>query len=232
MFWKRGRHCLCCHEWFRGRRWICDPCLGDLPWAQPGCVQCGLSTPTPGICGQCLQQEPAYDRTIALFDYQTPINHYINAFKFKTELVYARFFAEQLGQKLRAEYVDRPWPQVLLPMPLHDQRLKSRGYNQALVLGRYLSKQIPVTVNKAWCRRVKLTQPQSQLNASQRRRNLHHAFQLKSQKSIPHVAILDDVMTTGHTVNELAKLLKNSGFVQQVDVWCLARPQVGHGRLR
>ncbi len=116
------------------------------------------------------------------------------------------------------------YPQLILPVPLHRNRLRERGYNQALELGRPIAQRLAIPLSSRLVRRVRPTLPQSDMGSpAARRRNLTGAFQaVEPHAVVQHVAILDDVMTTGATVMELARLLRREG-VRRVDVWCCAR---------
>ncbi len=107
-------------------------------------------------------------------------------------------------------------------MPLHWRRRLSRGYNQSMEIARTLSKQLNIPINPHYCRRVRHTQTQSQLPFKQRAANVRGVFHIKKPKTYRNIAIIDDVVTTGSTVNTLAKKLKKTG-VEHVAVWTLAR---------
>jgi ComF family protein len=117
--------------------------------------------------------------------------------------------------------MDEP-PQLLIPVPLHPGRLRERGYNQALELARPLSRRLAIPLDYLSCRRTRPTQAQSELPMKERRKNVRGAFQVKGEIPARHVALIDDVVTTGSTVTELTRLLKRHG-VRRVQVWTLAR---------
>jgi ComF family protein len=113
-------------------------------------------------------------------------------------------------------------PQLLIPVPLHRKRLQERGFNQAVELARPLSRQLDIPLDFSSCRRVRDTRSQSELHVRERQRNVRGAFKLSGKIEADHVALLDDVVTTGSTVTALAKVLRRTG-VGRVDVWALAR---------
>ena len=113
-------------------------------------------------------------------------------------------------------------PTQLIPVPLHHTRLRERGFNQATELARRIGRELGIEIGLRCARRHRATQPQSLLSPTARRLNLRHAFSVQDTALAQHVAIVDDVMTTGHTGNELAKVLKQAG-VQRVEVWVIAR---------
>ncbi len=205
------------------RQDLCHGCRADLPWRHIGCSQCAAPLPVAAEgqrCARCQQISPHFDRVIAPFHYIPPLDYLILRLKFQRDLAQARLLGELLAVYLRAQGGD--WPDVVLPVPLHRKRLAERGFNQSLELGRILQRELPVRLDYRLARRVKHTETQSLLPANRRARNLRNAFVLVEHSPPPHVAILDDVMTTGATVNELARVLKQAG-VRRVDVWVVAR---------
>ena len=190
------------------------------------CPQCGLSLPSFSevACGTCQQQAPSYDRVISAFSYQPPIRQMIQAFKFQRKLEYTRFFADQLQQAIQQHYAqyDASLPQLILPVPLHQKRLQQRGYNQAFEISQQLSRLLHIPLEALALTRCKATDEQSGLSAKQRRHNLTGAFTLRTALNAKHIAVVDDVMTTGTTAASIAKTLKQAG-IEQVDIWVVAR---------
>lgn len=211
--------CFLCGD-FSQHDALCKSCCADLPWLSQCCQRCALPLPVDGVCGSCLSQPPPQDKTFALFRYESPINHCIAAFKFQQQLVFIRQFAALLAS--RQQQRQESLPQLLIPIPLHPSRLKQRGYNQSAQLADALSKRLSIPVNKTSLIRQRNTQPQSGLRGSQRRHNLKQAFALPKPLPYNHVALIDDVYTTGHTVAEASRCLQQSG-VKQVEVWTIAR---------
>lgn len=202
------------------RQSLCPACIQDLPRFARSCHRCGLPSQSEVLpCGHCQQQPPAYDRVVAAFAYTTPVAELISQLKFRRRLQLARVFGELLGKRLAAEPA---LPQAILPVPLHPNRLRSRGYNQALEIARHLSRNLAIPVLQHALMRTRDTAPQSAQSAGQRRRNVRGAFALKTAVPYPHIAIVDDVMTSGHTVSEIARLLRTAG-VEKIEVWCVAR---------
>ena len=128
--------------------------------------------------------------------------------------ILARLFTDSLNERAR--------PELLIPMPLHKKRLRRRGFNQSLELARLISKETGIPVNAHACQRTRHTQPQSTLPAKEKKNNVKNAFAVNQLIETRHVTIVDDVMTSGHTANELARVLKLAG-VEQVDIWVMAR---------
>ncbi len=209
---------LCDAPAFEG---LCEGCRQELPHNHHACRQCGLPL-TPGqetVCGHCLRQPPALDHSLIPFLYSPPIDRLIGGFKFSAKLPQGRLLSRLLGDYLEQH---AEMPDLLLPVPLHPARLRQRGYNQALELAKPLSRRFHIPIDHRSCRRVRPTRPQSTLKKRQRRRNIRGAFQIIRPIAAKHVALVDDVVTTGGTVNELARQLKLAG-IARVDVWAVAR---------
>ncbi len=209
---------------------LCIACRLELPWVINGCQHC--ANPLPSIsplCGKCLQKPPPYDLILALFYYRPPIDHLLGSLKFANQLAYAQFLGQLLAEKVHAHYATHPKPELIIPMPLHVKRLQQRGFNQAVELSRPLAKMLAIPLSLHHCVRVIATQPQSSIPASARQQNMVEAFTVVSAITAKHVAIVDDVVTTGSTVIELVKTLRKSG-VTRVDVWCCARTVLGELR--
>jgi ComF family protein len=211
--------CILCGAAGEEDRDLCSECLADLPWLGACCQLCAQPLYQEGICGTCLQRPPLFDRCISPLLYQGPVPALITGLKFHGRLANARLLAWLMLQRLRQE---EDAPELILPVPLHPQRLRERGYNQAVEIARPLAQQLGMALSLNDCIRQRATSPQTALPEPQRRSNLRHAFALKRPLGLSHLALLDDVLTTGSTANELARLLKQSG-VARVDVWVVAR---------
>jgi len=172
------------------------------------------------LCGACLQQMPPYTTVYRFADYAPPFDRIIQQLKFNQKLHYARLLGSLMARDIRARELDLP--DVLMPVPLHSQRLKQRGFNQAVEVARTLAKSLDLPLDIHSCIRSRPTAEQSGLFAKQRKVNIKGAFQVQRAIKGKHIAILDDVMTTGSTVNELTKVLKING-AKRVDVWVCAR---------
>jgi ComF family protein len=203
---------------------LCQSCLNDLPWLESGCCRCARPLPT-GInsllCGECLKRSPGFDATTALLHYRAPADYLIQRLKFSGELAIAPLLADLLAEKIAARTT--PLPKCLIPVPLHRARLQERGFNQATELARRLGRRLALPVDHRLCQRDRWTEPQSLTPLRQRRRNLHGAFSMSGKLPVDaHVAIIDDVLTTGHTAEELARVLQRAG-AGYVEVWVIAR---------
>ena len=203
---------------------LCPECRAELPRNHNPCRRCALplptDTPAGALCGECQKTPPPFERCLAPFTYRSPLPELINGLKFRGRLAYSRLLAELLLPAV-AEVAQEP-PERIIPVPLHPTRLRERGYNQALELARPLSRHLGIPLELRYCRRIRSTQPQSGLEQKQRRRNIRGAFEISPEIQARHVALVDDVVTTGSTVAEIARQLKRRG-VERVEVWALAR---------
>lgn len=199
---------------------ICDACYSDLPFSKLACPCCGLSTPDANTCGHCLKSAPTFDNTRAVFNYGYPVDALLQQYKYAHNLALTR----TLGVLLSVAVEDKDRPDLLIPMPLHAQRLRERGFNQALEIARIVSKTLQLPMNASVGERVIFSPPQASLPLKQRVRNVRNAFACKQNLDGMRVAIVDDVMTTGATLNALAKALKKAGAAN-VECWVIARTQ-------
>ncbi len=207
---------------------LCAQCLADIPVLEKSCFQCAtplsLAEMHGNICGQCLTASPFFERTIAASlyqaQYQTPLRALLRDFKYHRRLAAARPLAYILAQCLRRQEITKP--DCIVPVPLSHERLRERGYNQAHEIARILGRDIACPVYGNCIQKRAGYLPQTGLNQASRRRNAKGAYVLRRACQVRRVAIVDDVMTTGATANEIARVLKSSG-VQHVQVWVVAR---------
>lgn len=212
--------CLICDERGANELDLCASCHDRLPFNRACCARCALPLAVAAeACGACLRRPPAQDLTRAAFVYRAPLNRLLPRAKFHGDLPSTRL----LGRLMARELADAARPQVLVPVPLHRDRLRRRGYDQALELARPLARALALPLRDDLLRRVRATAPQSRLASPQRRRNLRGAFAVSTSGALPmHIALVDDVMTTGATVEAAATALRRAG-VARVDVWVCAR---------
>jgi ComF family protein len=199
---------------------LCRACARELPRNVHCCTRCALPLPAAtALCGTCQRRLPPWDAAWAPFRYGWPLDRLEARFKFGRELAAGRALAA-LWQRVPPP-AERP--ALILPVPLHRARLRQRGYNQALELARPLGRALAIPVRHDLLLRARATAAQTELDAIGRRRNVRGAFALRDGAALPaHVALLDDVMTTGATLAECARVLGRAG-VARVDVWALAR---------
>ena len=215
-------HCLLCGDaGVRGRD-LCAACFGELPWNRRPCPRCAAPLPPDAedrLCGNCLKSLPAWDEARSPLTYAYPVDRLVQRFKFDGDLPVGRLLAELLADYLAA---GSERPDCIVPVPLHPARLKERGFNQAVELARPIGRRLKIPVRLDLCERVRATDVQSKLDAVERKKNLRGAFAVKGSVDGKHIAILDDVVTTGTTVEALTQALKDAG-AKKVRVWCVAR---------
>lgn len=196
---------------------LCAGCHAELPWIGCACLRCGEALPTNTVCGRCLRQPPAFDSVLAPLYFKDPISRMIHAFKFQGDLTTGRLLAGLL-----ANAINNAKPDILLPVPLHPRRLRQRGFNQSLEIARHLGRVHQIPVMPKLLRRIRNTPPQHTQTAAHRRMNIRGAFRVTEELAGAHIAVVDDVLTTGHTAAEIAQVLKRTG-AKQVDIWVVAR---------
>jgi ComF family protein len=218
--WLLPRRCLLCGL-PAGVSHLCVACENELPRVAIACPQCAASIVTPGLCAACLQHPPPYAAALAPLVYAGAVRYLLTQFKYQQRLSCGAPLAQVLLQAVRAR--DELLPEALIPVPIHAQRLAERGFNQSLELARPLGRALGVAVLHDALRRVRATVPQNQLAGDERVANVRGVFALHTGVKLPkHVAIVDDVLTTGATVRELAKVLRKHGC-ERMEVWCAAR---------
>lgn len=223
--------CILCREKTRREIDLCLDCEKNLPWlGNQVCIHCALPLyiGTNTICGSCLKKPLPFYKTCILFSYTGPIRKLIAGIKFQQCLLYTNILGNLLAEKLVLFYQKDQLPNLIVPVPLHKKRLRERGFNQAMELARPIQKKLKIPIDYKICQRIRSTAAQSTLPAKQRRTNVKNAFAIQKQKNIAnqHIALLDDVMTTGHTLTELSRSLYDAG-VKRIDVWCCARTYLG-----
>ena len=211
---------------------LCPGCMSDLPHNRHACPRCALPLPEDQafgtLCGACQRQPPPFTASHAAFLYQDPVPALVAGLKF-----HARFnLARLLGQCLALALVEQgvgphaeqgtERPGLIIPVPLHPKRLRERGYNQALEIAREVAAALDIPIDAQSCVRALHTRAQVGLDDRERRRNVRGAFAVLRPPAASHLAILDDVVTTGSTVAELARVLLAAG-AERVDVWSVAR---------
>ena len=205
-----GGSCFLCRGAARGV--LCEDCDAGLPrLAQPLCPRCALASPRGETCGRCLAEPPAYDATVAALAYEFPADVLIHALKFRGELALAPFLGSILFQNM--ENTD-----YIVPVPLSAEGLRERGYNQAVEIARATGRPIELEL----CTKLRNTAQQTGLPWSERRRNVRGAFACARRLEGKSVAVVDDVMTTGATLGEVAATLKAAGAARVVN-WVVAR---------
>lgn len=208
--------CLLCGD-SRGSGLLCPACRQDLPLlASSGCPVCAEASPNGAICGACLKLPPHFDATLAPLPYAFPIDKLIQTLKYQHRLAVAGFLA-------RAMLVEsRPQGDLIVPLPLSATRLRQRGFNQAAEIARPLAHALRLPLGLDGFARRLDTAPQATLPWKERRRNVRHAFACNRDLSGKTIIVVDDVMTTGATLDEFAGTLKKHGATRVIN-WVATR---------
>lgn len=227
VWWRPRISCLLCGAVAdNGHLLLCSACDADLPWLAGRCSVCALPLPASGLtCGQCLRRAPAFERVEVPLRYGFPVDALITRFKHQSNAPLGRLLAQLLTRHLAHGFDEGlPRPDRLVPVPLPRRRERQRGFNQAALLCGWLGASLDLPVDNRLVRRAMDTPAQQGLDAITRKRNLRHAFTLDTKASIEglHLALVDDVLTTGATAQAIARLLCKAGAAR-VDVYCLAR---------
>mgnify|MGYP003344493588 FL=1 len=191
---------------------LCKPCEDDLPHLLPVapahgalCDTCALPITAGTRCGACLANPPAYDHICAPFTYAFPADALVRALKYRNGLAIAPLLGNAIADTLDVR------PDVIIPMPLADARLRERGFNQAQEIARHVARRSGIRLAPRACRKVRDTAPQAALPWKERAKNVRKAFVCDEDFTGLHVTVVDDVMTTGATLNEIARNIKQAG---------------------
>ncbi|MGX8786064.1 ComF family protein [Legionella pneumophila] len=212
--------CTLCNQLHKSQLAICSYCMEYMKQLGPSCQYCAypLSDDTYLVCGHCIKKRPLFDKAYIAYRFEEPLRSLIHQFKYHNGLYLASFLKQLLLNALPQSAFK---PDCLIPVPMHPKRLKRRGFNQSVILTKLLARQLNIPYDLYHCRKVINTASQANLDGEQRRKNLHHAFYV-SPVTYEHVMIVDDLLTTGSTANEMAYTLKKAG-VKRVDICCCAR---------
>ncbi len=214
--------CLLCGAPGEEGRDLCRGCAGDFAINVPCCPICALPLKTQApMCGECLERPPPFAVTWAPFRYEHPLDLLEARFKFRGDLAAGRVLANLMRERAAIDSPARP--EAIVAVPLHIARLRQRGYNQAWEIAKALSAAFGIPLLRDALMRTRATSAQTGLDAEARRKNMRGAFVVANERALPdHIAVVDDVMTTGTTARECARVLRRAG-VSRVDVWALAR---------
>ncbi|AEY00016.1 comF family protein [Oceanimonas sp. GK1] len=209
--------CLLCRQDCHDTTLLCRHCRSDLPVLAHPCPGCGHPLPVADAhCGRCQKRPPPWQRMQVLAPFEAPFSRLVHDLKYHRRMLNGRLLGQLLSERLAP-----PWPEAVLPVPLHWWRRLRRGYNQAEELARGLNPAPAIRTDRHLLHRVRATASQTHLNKAERRRNLKGAF-TAAPCPYRHVALLDDVITTGATMAELTRLLHAQG-VERVEVWAVCR---------
>jgi ComF family protein len=225
--------CVLCEMLTQNHLDLCKDCKKSFLNYKNTCFQCGRELPDNKIpadaseharmlCGNCLKSPPYFDKVYAPFRYVGGMKYLIQQLKFYNQTQIAYVLSHCFSEFIIKQYPDNDFPDCLIPVPLHQRRLCERGFNQSIEIGQFIASRLKCPFYTKKLIRKKATQPQFELSIHARKKNVSHAFHLKQNIHLPHIALIDDIITTGSTVNEISRLLKSQG-VEKISVWCLAR---------
>lgn len=222
--------CVVCGQESENYYSICNDCEFTLPKMKDYCCRCGIELSgmlaIESVCGRCLRRPPHFEFCRATFPYTSPINKLVTSFKFNARFDVGCSLSRIMANRMNQYYKNSVKPQKIIPVPIHPERLRSRGFNQALEICKVVSQYCEIPIQDSVLIKVKNTLPQSLMtSAAARRLNLRTAFSVQHQErleTVTHIALVDDVVTTMATTEALCKLLQGIG-VSRIDVWCLAR---------
>lgn len=217
--------CILCRNACHRHTGICQSCLQDLPWLPHHCTRCALplSSSLQTLCADCLLKPPAFSLIRAPFSYQFPLDQLVGKIKYSGHASLIAPLALQLALQIQhpTESPGHPFPDLLLPVPMHRHSLAKRGFNQAELICSIVSQQLKLPSDFRRLRKTMETRHQRELDKKARKQNLRHAFECLPLDGLS-VALVDDVMTTGTTLNEISRVLLNCG-ASRVEGWVLAR---------
>ena len=201
---------------------LCSYCQQEFVPNAASCRGCALPADLPGreFCDRCLRHPRGFDTAFASFRYEYPVDRLLQRFKYQGQLALGRVLGSLLTEAVIAEHIELP--QALVPVPLARSKQRERGFNQAYELARPPARALKLPIRTDLCARTRATRDQATLRAHDRRRNVVGAFVATGAVLLRHVAVIDDVLTTGSTSEEIARVLKRAG-TERVDVWVIAR---------
>lgn len=210
--------CVLCGSMSHGGLW-CAACDSAMPYLDvPCCPACALPSSGGEVCGQCLQHPLLFIRATAVFGYTFPLDKLIQAMKYGEQIALAHAFAVRLAQRIDKTNL----PDYIIPMPLHPAKLRERGFNQSLLLAAKVARELDIKLLHNTCQRVRDTPPQSALPWKERKKNVCGAFRCDADLSGKHVVLVDDVLTTGASLDALAAAVQKCG-ASEISVWVVAR---------
>ena len=205
--WKLAKNCVLCELKHQGCHVICHECILAFPSTQFPCIGCGLPITDSSykLCGVCIKDSPITSSVIAPFPFIEPLRSFIHQYKYNGALYLSSALSHLIYKNIKDQV-----PEVLIPMPMHIKRLQTRGFNHAELLAKHLSLFLKIPYEKKICIKTKNTTTQASLPAEERKTNLTHAFKTL-KNNYKHVAIIDDVYTTGATIREITRTLRTAG---------------------
>lgn len=219
--WLLPQHCYLCAK--PSPSAVCPACIDALPYQKVACPRCGRATRHPKLCTHCRYEPPLFRRSYAVLRYLAPVDELIHAAKYQHDFRILILLADLMQQYFQ-QHPPSQLPEVLIPVPLHPLRQWERGYNQSHLLAKKLAQHFNLPLDYRSCCRVKNTEQQARLRSrAERHANVYEAFAyFPPHPAWQHVALVDDVFSTGSTLNEMTRVLL-AGGVKRVDIWCCAR---------
>jgi ComF family protein len=214
-----AQDCMLCGA-ASGDRLVCAACKGSLPRLAHACERCAIELPQAGVCGECQRRAPSFDAACAAFEYRFPLDRLVQRFKYAGDLAAGKWLALELAA--RAAACERP--DLLVAPPIASSRLRERGFNQAVVIAKVVGAELGIRHSPDALAKVRETSPQPGLGRKARLANLRDAFRCDARLAGEHVAIVDDVMTTGATLDALARALKRAGAARVVNLVAARTP--------
>lgn len=213
--------CFICNKAGENELDLCGQCHKDLKKMGPVCQICGIAMQSKQLftCGRCLAKKPHFDSITTLYEYDETSKQLIQALKFNSKYNCARTMGKLMSEHFQ---LNDTLPDAILAVPLHKKRRRERGFNQAQLIAQHIHQQLDIPLFNNACTRTINTASQTTLKAKERRKNLRNAFSYNSLQIINSIAVIDDVVTTGSTANEIARTLKKAG-VKHVEIWRFAR---------
>jgi len=226
------RQCIVCES--ESESYICSYCLPSLPFLNHYCEKCGLplnkekdlNEKKEILCVFCENHISDFNKFITVFNYKEPVRSLIKEFKYYNNILYQKVLGDLLFDKILSKYPNNFFPEVIIPIPSYKGKLKARGYNQAIELARYLSKKLNVPLDSNYIIKTKETLSQVGLDREARLQNLKESFCIRESKDYKHIAIVDDVVTTGATIINVKNIINSDTNNAIIDVWCLAKQQI------
>ncbi|MBS6194686.1 MAG: ComF family protein [Clostridiales bacterium] len=221
--WIYPRRCVFCDDLLgKNEKYLCRECRKKVPVPirEPRCKKCGkpLNRAEQEYCRDCRRGDQMYDGGMGIFLYKDPLKQSLMRFKFHGRKEYGEFLGK-LMCTYSTEFISRIRPEVILPVPLHKKKQNARGYNQAQILAEEVSRGFSIPIRTDLVLRKKFTKAQKELNRKERKKNLEQAFTVEGQAGqYQRVLVVDDIYTTGSTVNAIAGKLKKQGVKE---VWFL-----------
>ncbi|WP_232004057.1 ComF family protein [Legionella jordanis] len=212
--------CVVCQQYHRNSCAVCQICLGLFSRLTQACRYCAFPLPDDNfpICGTCSKIKPHFDAAFIAYRFEEPLRTLLHDYKYNSALFLRKVLAKLMLDALPDSGLNS---ECLIPVPLHSQRLKDRGFNQSAELCKLLSRHTGIPYHLNLCRKIRPTEAQMTLNIRKRQKNLTNAFAVEA-RNYKHITLVDDLLTTGNTVQQISKLFKEQG-VEHIDVWCCAR---------